>query len=713
MPTDDADNADETARASQPAAEDSSAPEQLRAMSLSDLEPDTEDDDSAPRRLTRREARARRQHGEDDASLPVSTRVGGAFRSRRSRRHASDESSTPITQAPDETAAVAQDRRVDPAGRDHEATPAALPHEAPDAPADEIDDDTRANPIAASAPEFAAGHASDAAAAEDATAPRDDTVGEAGASAEVAASTAAIDPATSSGPADSAAPASTTAADDDPTDDAAHGASDANDGTSPYEPEPTVAMPVAGVSTVAMDVTMVDHEGAAAAEPSDEASGEVPALAWVSTADIVASDRAPRKPKTDGEPEPLVRPRRRSAWPVLAPIITAVVLAGVYIGSCAAWPLDNVTPSVEEIILESPEGPALEPQWPTDGGAAVAAVGHTGEVASSSSDERPMASITKLVSVLMVLDQQPLEAGEQGPSYAFTWEDQNAYWGYASRGESRLEVPVDGSLTQYQMLQGVLLGSANNWIDRLVIETFGSVEEFAAQTPAWLEDHGLGSMTVVQPSGIDWDNTSSPADVARLGALALENPVVAEIVRQKEVELPGAGLVENSNPLIDDEGVVGLKTGTLLNNANLVVAKEVESQGETVTVVASILGQPDNVSRDIVARTLLEDATTAATESTVVVPGETTVGTVTTAWGESADLVTPEDLSLVLWDGESAELTTTLSDVLGRGAGDRVGEVNASGSFRDASVRVDLSGEISGPDLGWRLTHPLELLGLS
>ncbi|RCS58752.1 hypothetical protein [Microbacterium sp. JB110] len=663
MPTDDVNNADETPRASQPAAEDSSEPEQLRAMSLSDLEPDT-DEDAAPRRMTRREARARRQQGDDDAALPVSTRVGGAFRSRRSKRHAPDESDAPRAQAPDEATASA----------------AEMPHEAPDAPADDIDDDTRANPIATSTP------------------------------------AAAADAAASSGQADSAAPA----AEDDLTHVASSEASEASgarDGTSPYEPEPTVAMPVAEVSTVAMDATMIDPAGAAADEQRDEqrdeAPSERPALAWVSTADIVANDRAPRKPKTDGEPEPLVRQRRRSAWPVLAPILTAVVLAGVYVGSCAAWPLDNVTPTVEKVALESPEGPTLEPQWPEDGGAAVAAVGHTGDVASSSSDERPMASITKLVSVLMVLDQQPLESGEQGPSYAFTWDDQNAYWGYASRGESRLEVPVDGSLTQYQMLQGVLLGSANNWIDRLVIETFGSIEEFAAQAPAWLEDNGLTSMTVVQPSGIDWDNTSSPADVARLGALALEHPVVAEIVQQKEVELPGAGLVENSNPLIDDEGVVGLKTGTLLNNSNLVVAKEVDSAGETVTVVASILGQPDNVGRDIVARTLLEDATAAVTESTLVVPGETIVGSVTTAWGESADLVTPEDLSLVLWDGDSAEITTTFSDVLGRSAGDEVGDVSASGSFVDASVRVDLSGDISGPELGWRLTHPLELLGLS
>ncbi|MGO1412496.1 MAG: D-alanyl-D-alanine carboxypeptidase family protein, partial [Microbacterium sp.] len=555
MPTDDVNNADETPRASQPAAENSSEPEQLRAMSLSDLEPDT-DEDAAPRRMTRREARARRQHGGDDASLPVSTRVGGAFRSRRSKQHAPDENDASSAQAPDEAEAPAADR----------------PHEAPDAPADDIDDDTRANPIATSTPAAAAGAAP------------------------------------SSGQGDSAPSAATTATEEDLTHVAAPEgpeASEASDGTSQYEPEPTVAMPVAEVSTVAMDATMVDPDGPAADEQRDEAPSERPALAWVSTADIVANDRAPRKPKNDGEPEPLVRQRRRSAWPVLAPILTAVVLAGVYVGSCAAWPLDNVTPTVEKVTLESPEGPALEPQWPDDGGAAVAAVGHTGDVASSSSDERPMASITKLVSVLMVLDQQPLESGEQGPSYAFTWDDQNAYWGYASRGESRLEVPVDGSLTQYQMLQGVLLGSANNWIDRLVIETFGSIEEFAAQAPAWLEDNGLTSMTVVQPSGIDWDNTSSPADVARLGALALEHPVVAEIVQQKEVELPGAGLVENSNPLIDDEGVVGLKTGTLLNNSNLVVAKEVDSEGETVTVVASILGQPDNVGRVIVARTLL------------------------------------------------------------------------------------------------------------
>ena len=47
-------------------------------------------------------------------------------------------------------------------------------------------------------------------------------------------------------------------------------------------------------------------------------------------------------------------------------------------------------------------------------------------------------------------------------------------------------MPVGGSLTEYQMLQGVLLGSANNYIDRLAKEILGSDAAFADAAATWL-----------------------------------------------------------------------------------------------------------------------------------------------------------------------------------------------------------------------------------
>jgi hypothetical protein len=91
-----------------------------------------------------------------------------------------------------------------------------------------------------------------------------------------------------------------------------------------------------------------------------------------------------------------------------------------------------------------------------------------------------MASITKLVTALMILDQMPLTPGESGPSFTFTSRDRQSYYDYLAKDESALNVPVGGSLTQYQMLQGMLIGSAGNYTDRLVSTIWPNDRVFAA-----------------------------------------------------------------------------------------------------------------------------------------------------------------------------------------------------------------------------------------
>lgn len=473
--------------------------------------------------------------------------------------------------------------------------------------------------------------------------------------------------------------------------------------TAPDEGEPTVAMdavPDAPASPRTPEPEPVRTEAPAAAGPA--------ALAWVDPTQLKN-----RQPAPAAEDKPLVPVRRRRVGSVIAPIATALLIAAAYVVACAVWPLNAIAPTVHAEEVEALAGPDLSIDWPSDGGAAVAAVGADDAILSSSDEERPLASITKLASVLMVLDEQPLEVGEEGPSYDFTADDEADYWGYVERGESRLEVPVDGSLTQYELMEGILIGSANNWASRLVSEVFGSTDEFVAAAETWLDEQGLDSMTLVEPTGIDWNNTASPSDIARLGEIAMENPVIAEIVQKKEVDLPGPGVVENTNDLLADEGVVGIKTGTLLDNSNLVVAKELPSGDDgTVTVVASILGQPDDESRDIVGRSLLDQAE-AAVEPSLVLPAETVVAKVTTAWGESATAVTPEDVSLATWDGETPAVSApTVEGAIGQGKGDVVGTLTVKSTLASADVDVQLTDAIEGPDFWWRLTHPLALLGL-
>ncbi|KQZ05004.1 hypothetical protein ASD19_03095 [Microbacterium sp. Root53] len=267
---------------------------------------------------------------------------------------------------------------------------------------------------------------------------------------------------------------------------------------------------------------------------------------------------------------------------------------------------DRVPEAVAEEVAEAPAvvAPEIDPTrlaWPAQGAAAVA-VGD-GPVVTRSDHAVPMASITKLVTALMVLEERPLAVGEAGAEYHFVEKWNASYEEYTARGESALKVPVGGILTEYQLLQGMLIGSACNYADILVADIWGDDAAFAVAARDFLAGHGLTDITIVEATGIDPANTATAAALIELGRLALAHPVIAEIVATPAVELPGAGLVENTNDLLADPGVVGIKTGTL-EGSSLLSAKDVAHADGTVRVYAVVLGQVDDEARFTESRAL-------------------------------------------------------------------------------------------------------------
>ncbi len=448
-------------------------------------------------------------------------------------------------------------------------------------------------------------------------------------------------------------------------------------------------------------------------------TGSARALAWLDD-DTVRADgglRAvafPAGTAYEVTPPPLVRewPRRAAFRPgmLIGPGIAAAV-AAVYVVAMLVWPLYAVAPRIAESVVD-PAPPAVAAlPWPGEGSAAVAVAG-VGSPLASAGESVPMASISKLVAVLVVLESMPLEPGEQGPEFAFTFSDRSDYWSYLSADESALDVPVGGTLTQYQLIEGALIGSAGNYVDRLVSEVFPTDDVYAAAATEWLQARGVQGITIVDPTGIDPGNTASPTAVVALGERALAHPVVAEIVAKPAVELPGAGFIENTNGLIGDPGIVGIKTGSLFGDFNLLSAKDVTVGDTSVRIFASVLGQPDNDTRLAVSRALYDEVERELQPTTAVAAG-TRVGGVTTLWGVQADVVTDEDATVVLWNDARASADAELELGDSREAGERVGTMTVSGPAGASTVTVSLASDIEGPDGWWRITHPLQLLGLA
>ncbi|WP_125133053.1 D-alanyl-D-alanine carboxypeptidase [Microbacterium sp. 10M-3C3] len=405
-----------------------------------------------------------------------------------------------------------------------------------------------------------------------------------------------------------------------------------------------------------------------------------------------------------------VRRRRSPLRPgVLLPIGFLLVVVLVYGATMLLWPLNSLTPQVEAVAVQPSAAPAAAPAWPAQGSAAISVSGIGS--ASSGGDARAIASITKVVTALVVLDAKPLAVGESGPEYRFTAADRARYWQYRANGESALDVPVGGTLTQYQLLEGMLIGSANNYADRLAGDLWPSDAVYAQAARSWLATHGLPGITIVDPSGIEAGNTATPEALLALGAKAMANPVISEIVRTQSVELPGAGSVTNTNPLLTDPGFVGIKTGTL-DAYNLLTAKDVQIGDTTVRLYAAVLGQPDATARDDATRALYTQTETELQLRPSVTAG-TVAGIVETRWGERVDVVTAEDAAVVQWNGAGAAASAAFDRGDRDAAGDVVGTLTVTGPLNAASVDLTLADDIEGPTPWWRLTHPLDLLGLN
>ena len=488
----------------------------------------------------------------------------------------------------------------------------------------------------------------------------------------------------------------------------------------PAEPGATasVAAPASAEPSAAPAPAPAEPGAAApvAAPAPDATAAALGALGWVDPDAAAAPRPAPAfvvSGTTRRSADLLAgRRRRRILRPAtVVPTILLILLIGAYTAATLLWPLTAVQPTVRPVAVQPLPAPAAQPAWPEQGEAAIALEGIPGELSSSASAPESIASITKVVTALVVLDRLPLTPGEQGPSYAFTQADSADYWQYRARGESSLDVPVDGSLTELQMLQGMLIASANNYAQRLASDLFPSNADFAAAANTYLTERGITGITIVNPTGIEAGNTATPAALIALAEKALANPVIAEIVRTPELTLPGAGTFKNGNPLLADPGVVGVKTGTL-DAWNLLSAKDFTVGTVTVRAYAAVLGQPGPDTRNQVTRDLFARIGDELQLRPSVTTG-TVVGHVETLWGQESDVVTIADASVVLWNSAVAETSARFDLGQSREAGDIVGTLTVNGPLDTDTVDARLASTIEPPDPWWRLTHPLDLFGLN
>ncbi|TPX00740.1 D-alanyl-D-alanine carboxypeptidase, partial [Schumannella luteola] len=197
------------------------------------------------------------------------------------------------------------------------------------------------------------------------------------------------------------------------------------------------------------------------------------------------------------------------------------VLAGI-----AYLPMTLLAPVVvtdAEISAPSIATPAAaETSLPAYGASAIAAVGYDGLLAQAGTTEQvPMASITKMVTALTVLDAHPITLDDPGPSITMTSADVGYRRDYLAQNGSVAPVSAGWVFTERELLDIMLIDSANNYAKTVATWAFGSVDAYLTAARGWLDAHGLGGITVVDTSGLDPRSTGTASDLVALGKLAL------------------------------------------------------------------------------------------------------------------------------------------------------------------------------------------------
>lgn len=366
-----------------------------------------------------------------------------------------------------------------------------------------------------------------------------------------------------------------------------------------------------------------------------------------------------------------------------------------------------VTGATSSVSVSKQLGTAPAFPWPALGEAALEIEG-AGAVGSSGGQAPvPMASTAKMMTALLVLEDRPLALDEQGPVITVTRADVASFVAERTQNESVLPVAAGEQLSEYQLLQGLLLPSASNYADMLARWDLGDVSVFVERMNARAAALGMRASHYADVSGFSPLSVSIPADLIALARTAMRLPVFAQIVAQPQATLPVAGVVHNLDTLLGQGGVIGIKTGhTDRAGGCFVMAADLIIEGVSVRVYAAVMGQPNALAGAFTATTTLLHALSPALHLRTIVRDNDVIARYRTAWDEAGTIVAGQLVAWVLLDGTTVSRRVTLDDLPPTlPAGSRVGTLFIEAGSHRAEVPLVTATTINGPDFSWRLTR--------
>lgn len=239
---------------------------------------------------------------------------------------------------------------------------------------------------------------------------------------------------------------------------------------------------------------------------------------------------------------------------------------------------DDINEQELNEIVESAASPMEEPNINARG--AVIYDRTTKEViwGKNENDKRAMASTTKIMTTIVVLENSKLTDIVTISKKA------------ANTGGSRLKINTGDKISVNDLLYGLMLRSGNDVAVALAEYVGGSLEGFATLMNKKAEELNLKNTHFVTPHGLDNDDHyTTPLELAKLTDYALNNKKFSQIVGTKNCTISINGNsrnIYNTNELLGNlNGVDGVKTGFTGEAMRCLVTSCTRDSNQIITVV--------------------------------------------------------------------------------------------------------------------------------
>lgn len=201
-------------------------------------------------------------------------------------------------------------------------------------------------------------------------------------------------------------------------------------------------------------------------------------------------------------------------------------------------------------------------------------------LSESNADEKlPMASTTKILTAIIIIEDCNLDEVIKIPSAAVGAEGSSIY------------LKKDEEIDIRDLLYGLMLRSGNDSAAALAIHHSGSIDKFANVMNERAKLMGAQNSNFKNPSGLpDSEHYTTARDLCKISCYAMQNKTFAEIVSTTNYNGKFKSFTNKNKILSRYEGANGVKTGYTLKAGRCLVSS---AKREGMDVVCVVLNCPD------------------------------------------------------------------------------------------------------------------------